>query len=95
MTVRNTGTQVQREVVTDDEGKFVVTNLLGGTYHIRVSLTGFKRYEQKGFRSPRRTCVARARLPKSGAAIDEITGTAPMRTGSDPKSEERSAVDRG
>ena len=32
VTVRNTGTQVQREVVTDGEGKFVVTNILGGTY---------------------------------------------------------------
>jgi hypothetical protein len=46
--VRNTNTQVTRETVTDGTGVFVVTNLLAGTYDLRVTLTGFRTYEQRG-----------------------------------------------
>ncbi len=48
VTARNTGTQVTREAVTDANGAFVLTNLLAGTYDVRVSLSGFKVYEQRG-----------------------------------------------
>ncbi|MEO7192706.1 MAG: carboxypeptidase-like regulatory domain-containing protein [Vicinamibacterales bacterium] len=48
VTVRNTGTQATREVVTDKEGKFVITNILAGTYDLRVTLSGFRSYEQRG-----------------------------------------------
>jgi hypothetical protein len=48
VTVQNTGTQVSRDTVTDAQGAFVVTNLLAGTYDLKVTLTGFKTYEQKG-----------------------------------------------
>ena len=34
--------------MTDGNGAFVITNLLAGTYDIKVTLTGFKAYEQKG-----------------------------------------------
>jgi hypothetical protein len=46
--VRNTATQVSREVLTDSEGAFVITELLAGTYEVTVSLTGFKTYVQTG-----------------------------------------------
>ena len=48
VTVRNTATAVTRDVVTDSEGLFVFTNLFAGTYDLRVTLTGFRTYEQKG-----------------------------------------------
>jgi hypothetical protein len=48
VTARNTGTQVTRDAVTDTNGAFVITNLFAGTYDIRVSLSGFKVYEQRG-----------------------------------------------
>jgi hypothetical protein len=48
VTVRNTATQVTREAVSDGTGAFVVTNLLAGTYDLRVTLTGFRTYEQRG-----------------------------------------------
>ena len=48
VTVRNTATAVTRDTVTDGEGLFVFTNLFAGTYDLRVTLTGFRTYEQKG-----------------------------------------------
>lgn len=46
--IRNVGTQRTRDVSSDDQGAFVFTELLAGTYDITVSLSGFKAYEQKG-----------------------------------------------
>jgi hypothetical protein len=48
ITVRNTATAVTRETLTDGQGLFVITNLLAGTYDLRVSLTGFRTYEERG-----------------------------------------------
>src|SRR5690606_7980519 len=48
VTVRNTATQATRDVVTDASGAYVVTNLLAGTYDVRVELAGFGAYEQRG-----------------------------------------------
>jgi hypothetical protein len=48
VTVRNTATAVTRETVTDAQGLFVFTNLFAGTYDLRITLTGFRTYEQKG-----------------------------------------------
>jgi hypothetical protein len=48
VSVRNTGTQVTREVVTDAQGAFVVTNILAGTYDLKVTMASFKTYEQQG-----------------------------------------------
>src|SRR5689334_18522695 len=48
VTVRNTATAVTRDTVTDSEGLFVFPNLFAGTYELRVTLSGFRTYEQKG-----------------------------------------------
>jgi len=48
VTVRNTATAVTREGITDGQGLFVFTNLFAGTYDLKVTLTGFRIYEQKG-----------------------------------------------
>ena len=47
VTVRSVETQVMRDAVTDQAGRFVITNLVAGQYDVRVTLTGFKAYEQK------------------------------------------------
>jgi hypothetical protein len=46
VSVQNVNTQVRREVVTDGNGSFVVTDLLAGTYSVSVSMSGFKGYQQ-------------------------------------------------
>jgi Carboxypeptidase regulatory-like domain/TonB-dependent Receptor Plug Domain len=45
--VRNTATAVTRETVTDAQGLFVFTNLSAGTYDLKVTMSGFRTYEQK------------------------------------------------
>jgi hypothetical protein len=45
--VVNTGTQTVREVVTDAEGVFRITELLAGTYDLELTLSGFKSYTQR------------------------------------------------
>jgi carboxypeptidase family protein/TonB-dependent receptor-like protein len=47
VTVRNTATAVTRETVTDAQGLFVFTNLFAGTYDLKVTMAGFRTYEQK------------------------------------------------
>ncbi len=48
VTVRNVDTQVSREAQTSEDGTFVLTELLAGTYEVSMSLTGFKSYKQTG-----------------------------------------------
>ena len=48
VTVKNAGTQVTRDIVTDETGTFVIPDLLAGTYDLTVGLTGFKTYLQQG-----------------------------------------------
>jgi hypothetical protein len=60
VSVRNTSTQVAREAVSDAQGAFVITNLLAGTYDLKITLSGFKTYEQKGIAV---TATERVALP--------------------------------
>src|SRR3954468_24071000 len=48
VTVINTGTNAQRVVTTDAEGRFSVPNLPPATYTVRVELSGFATTEVKG-----------------------------------------------
>jgi Carboxypeptidase regulatory-like domain len=48
ITIRNVGTGLTRDTVTDADGTFVFPDLLAGTFDLNVSLQGFKSYEQKG-----------------------------------------------
>ena len=44
--VQNVNTQVKRDVVSDESGAFVITDLLAGTYNVSVTMSGFKTYQQ-------------------------------------------------
>lgn len=74
VSARNTATQVTREAVTDGNGEFVLTNLLAGNYDIRVSLAGFKTYEQTGvaLSSTQRLALAPITL-EIGGLTDTVT----------------------
>ena len=48
VTVINTGTNAQRVITTDAEGRFSVPNLSPATYTVRVELSGFATAEVKG-----------------------------------------------
>jgi hypothetical protein len=48
VTVTNANTGVSRDAVTDGSGAYVITNLLAGTYTVRVNLAGFRPAEQTG-----------------------------------------------
>ena len=44
--VRNVGTDVVRNLVTDEAGEYNAPNLLPGTYSVRVSVNGFQAFER-------------------------------------------------
>jgi len=50
VTIKNTGTNLTRDAVTGPDGAFVFPDLLAGTYDIKVTIEGFKTYEQQGLK---------------------------------------------
>jgi hypothetical protein len=44
----NAGTEAGHETVSDPRGNFVFPDLLAGSYNLKVSMSGFKTYEQTG-----------------------------------------------
>jgi hypothetical protein len=77
VSAKNVETQVTRETVTDGEGRFTVTNILAGRYDLRVSLTGFKTYEQQGIPVSSTDRVALAAITlEIGGITQEVTVTA-------------------
>src|SRR5688572_10972223 len=48
VTAIQTDTGLRREVVTNENGVYVVTNLPLGPYRLEVSLSGFRNYAQTG-----------------------------------------------
>jgi hypothetical protein len=48
VTISNAATATVRETVTGPDGTFIFPDLLAGTYDLRVVVSGFKTYEQKG-----------------------------------------------
>ena len=49
VTVIHEGTLATRTTVTDDQGGWVITNLLPGTYTVEAALEGFKKTRRAGF----------------------------------------------
>ena len=46
--ITNAGTNTTRETTTGADGAFLFPDLLAGTYDLKVSVQGFKTYEQQG-----------------------------------------------
>jgi hypothetical protein len=68
VSVKNQSTQVTRDAVTDANGAYVITNLLAGTYDIKVTLASFKTSNRRTSSSapPERLAMPRS-LSKSAA----------------------------
>lgn len=72
----NVATKDTREVKTDDRGGYLIAGLFPGTYELRVSMEGFKQYEQKNVTvSPNDTRGIDVRL-EIGARTETVTVTA-------------------
>jgi hypothetical protein len=92
VTVRNVETQVTREAITDETGRFVITNVVAGRYDVQVTLTGFKTYEQKGVEV---AATERVALPAVTLEVGTLTDTVTVQTQSikvQTQSGERSAT---
>ncbi|MBS1812144.1 MAG: TonB-dependent receptor [Acidobacteria bacterium] len=63
--ITNQETAQVREVVSDDQGNFVVTQLLPGTYKVSISASGFKRFERVGI-----PVTANERVPLSKISLE-------------------------
>src|SRR5687768_11236607 len=48
VTMTNVGTKTPSTTVSDDRGQYFLAGLFPGTYDLKVELSGFKTYEQKG-----------------------------------------------
>ena len=48
ITATNTGTKAVNTTVSDDRGQYLFAGLFPGSYDLKVELSGFKTYEQKG-----------------------------------------------
>ena len=47
VTVTNVGTNVSRDLISDDAGQYVAPNLIPGTYLVRVMISGFRTVERQ------------------------------------------------
>src|SRR3954465_11693641 len=80
VTVINTGTNAQRVVTTDAEGRFSVPNLSPATYTVRVELSGFSTTEIKGL-TLRNGEVGRPTITLGLANVSEnvtVVGVSPL-----------------
>src|SRR5687768_9930258 len=48
VTVTHQGTTLRRETISDARGEFALPALPAGTYTVRIELSGFRTYENKG-----------------------------------------------
>ena len=80
VTVTNAGTNAQRVVVTDAEGRFTIPNLPPATYSIRVELSGFQTAEIRDL-TLRNGEIARPTVALGLASISEnvtVVGMSPL-----------------
>jgi hypothetical protein len=74
VTVTNQGTNLVRVTVTSATGAYVFPDLLAGTYTIKVSLEGFKTFEQQGVRLGATERLALRTIPlEVGNLTEQIT----------------------
>jgi hypothetical protein len=92
VTVTNTATRGTREAVTDAQGAFVVTGVLAGTYDLRVALTGFRTYEQRGLVVSATERVALASIQLQVGGVSETVSVAAEGARIQTQSGERSAT---
>ncbi len=71
VTIKNVGTNLDKETVTGADGAFVFPDLLAGTFDLTVNVQGFKSYEQKGIVARRDRARRAARHRARGRRLEE------------------------
>jgi hypothetical protein len=92
VTAVNNATRATREAVTDAQGAFVITGVLAGTYDLRVALTGFRTYEQRGLVVSATERVALASIQLQVGGVSETVSVAAEGARIQTQSGERSAT---
>ena len=92
VTIVNAATRASREAVTDAQGAFVITGVLAGTYDLRVTLTGFRTYEQRGVAISATERAALAPIQLQVGGVSEVVSVAAEGTRIQTQSGERSAT---
>jgi len=80
VTVTHQGTSLTRNAVSDARGEFVLPALPPGTYTIRIELSGFKTYENKGLTLSAGQAVRQTFALEVGTLAETVTvaGSAPL-----------------
>ncbi|MCI0352956.1 MAG: TonB-dependent receptor [Acidobacteriales bacterium] len=77
VTLMNAGTEQKRSVKTDDNGSFLVTDLLPGNYLVGISATGFRRHKVKSIElSANERVTLRAITLELGDVAESVSVTA-------------------
>ena len=71
--------QQERAFTTPASGSFVFTNLVPGNYTIKVSMAGFKNYEQKAIQV---AAQERVDLHEIGLSVGDVTSTVEVQASS-------------
>jgi len=78
--VTNTGTNISKTVITDDQGNYEVSHLIAGSYSISSESSGFKKFLRQGI-TLQSEQVARIDIQLEVGDIDDVvtvTGEAPL-----------------
>jgi hypothetical protein len=94
VTLRNTATAATRDATTDNAGLFVFTNVFAGTYDLRVTLTGFRTYEQKGVVVTATERLALAPMTLEVGGVEEVVTVEASALHAQAQSGERSGTIR-
>ena len=73
VTVTHQGTTLTRETVSDGRGEFALPALPAGTYTIKIELTGFKTYENRGLMLSAGQTVRQTFALEVGALAETVT----------------------
>src|SRR4029079_8487283 len=75
VTLTNEGTNVPRETVTNDVGQYNFPAVAPGTYTLRASITGYKKFESKGLTVGTQQLIPLDVVLQVGALEESITVT--------------------
>lgn len=75
VTLINEATNARRTTVSNDVGEYVFTNVLPGTYTLRVTMQGFKTRDEKGLKIGTQQFIVLDVLLEVGVRTEEVTVT--------------------
>jgi hypothetical protein len=73
VTLVNEATNARRTTFSNDVGEYVFANVLPGTYTVRITIQGFKTYEEQGIRIGTQQFIVRDVQLEVGSVAEEVT----------------------